>query len=270
MDRPESTYEALHTMVAKQSDQISLDLSTEVARIVDGLESLALRKTPTPRFTLFSSFPPEIRDMIWSFSLPSDTQEVCLLEKDDDGMINTSPIIWVKFPVIMHVCQEARNLAKLYLQFRYWEDGKCWLPCRNFRPDLDMYVLTPKAPLSSEIAATLRYVALDARPNRDRQVMFLNALPHLKNLETLSLMSTIPATLEAYHKKHKLRPLRRVTPITFPEQMLRWIIRWRESLNNLAKNRLSVWDDDTKAAFWDEEKQALKIQIKIDLLIHYT
>ncbi|KAI0131393.1 hypothetical protein F4814DRAFT_405854 [Daldinia grandis] len=208
--------------------------------------------------------------MIWSFSLPPDTQEVCLLEKDDDGIIDTSPIIWTKFPVIMHVCQEARNVAKLYLQFRYVEEAQCALPCRNFRPDLDTYVLTPKAPLSSEIAAELRYAALNAQPNSYRQVMFLNALPHLKNLETLYLMYTIPAKLESYHRMYKLMPLRRTTPIRLPELMQRSVIRWRESLENLVKNRLSTWDDDVKATIWDEEKQVLKLQIEIDLFIHYT
>ncbi|KAI1651249.1 uncharacterized protein F4817DRAFT_312080 [Daldinia loculata] len=266
MERLEVTYEALRATIAKQSNQTGLDLGREA--IIENGVSLEL-STP-PCFTLFSSFPPEIRDMIWSFSLPPDTQEVCLLEKDDDGMTDTSPIIWTKFPAIMHVCREARNIAKLYLQFRYWEEGQCMLPCRHFRPDLDMYVLTPKAPLSSEIAAKLRYAALDAMPNSYRQVMFLNALPYLKNLETLYLMHTLPINLEPYNKIGKLKPLMKATPNKLPEQMQRSVVRWRESLSTLAKNRLSTWNDDIKAAIWDDEKQALKLHVEMDVFIHYN
>ncbi|KAI2778805.1 hypothetical protein F4815DRAFT_501004 [Daldinia loculata] len=246
MDRLEVTYEALRATIAKQSNQNGLDLGREA--IIENGISLEL-STP-PRFTLFSSFPPEIRDMIWSFSLPPDTQEVCLLEKDDDGMTDTSPIIWTKFPAIMHVCREARNIAKLYLQFRYWEEGQ--------------------SPLSSEIAAKLRYAALDAMPNSYRQVMFLNALPYLKNLETLYLMHTLPINLEPYNKIGKLKPLMKATPNKLPEQMQRSVIRWRESLSTLAKNRLSTWNDDIKAAIWDDEKQALKLHVEMDVFIHYN
>ncbi|KAI1657488.1 hypothetical protein F4813DRAFT_389665 [Daldinia decipiens] len=267
MDRLEATYEALRATIVKQSDQPDLDLDWE-AVIENGITSLA---PPTPpRFDLFSSFPPEIRDMIWSFSLPPDTQEVCLLEKDNDGMVDTSPIIWTKFPAIMHVCREARNIAKLYLQFRHWEEGQCELPCRNFRPDLDVYVLTPHAPLSCEIAEKLRYAALDAKANSYRQVMFLNALPYLKNLETFYLMHTLPIKMEPHHRIRKLRPLMKSTPNKLPEQMQREVIRWRDSLNNLAKNRLSTWDDDIKAAIWDNEKQVLKLNIEIEVFVHFN
>ncbi|KAI1480462.1 hypothetical protein F4774DRAFT_84489 [Daldinia eschscholtzii] len=253
----QTAYAALAAAFTDQSRVYRL-LSSEGAIIKDD--------TSPARFIFFSSFPVEIRDMIWGLSLPPDERELWFLQ-ESDTFANRFPVFWTKFPAIMHACREARIFCQKRLQFEYLPDLTCAVPSRPFRPDLDMCVLAPGATLPLGLTAQLQYVALDGQASTSNQRLFVNALPYLKSLQTLYLIFITRVPMGIRRRMRKLRQLTDTAP--YERHGESTATYWRENLADLVKERLDKWDDDVKAVFWDDEKQMLKLNIETDYYIRY-
>ncbi|KAI1630609.1 hypothetical protein F4809DRAFT_654685 [Biscogniauxia mediterranea] len=124
-----------------------------------------LPPSPLPRFTRFTSLPPEIRYMIYDLVLPADVPELYILQADkipptitttttttttttngtdtDTGTTRPGaakdapphPTVYTAYPVLMHVSREARReldldiVAQVLVEYQRppGEDGPCWV-----------------------------------------------------------------------------------------------------------------------------------------------
>ncbi|EQB55758.1 hypothetical protein CGLO_04277 [Colletotrichum gloeosporioides Cg-14] len=90
-----------------------------------------------------SVFPPEIRAMVWKFSLPDDVPEVCIFQKPSiyATALFSTLVVDTAFPALVHVCRETRyfvfNTNISGISFRYSDLAGCDTPYRPFRNELD-------------------------------------------------------------------------------------------------------------------------------------
>ncbi|KAI8962080.1 hypothetical protein F5Y11DRAFT_347899 [Daldinia sp. FL1419] len=214
-------------------------------------------------FTIFSSLPAELRQMIWEFSLPHDSERTYLPDITD-YKATTFPMLWIEFPVIMWVCQEARYIAKLFTRFQYWEDARCEIPYRPFRPETDVWILRHSTPSSFKLLEHLHNVAFEfyAAPK------FLDLLPRLKNMRTLYIVEIFK--LEARKRRSMCLLIQyRRNPIISHGIIWENKIRHKEKeIGEFIRDTLDV-GDGFEAAFWDSENKALKLNIEIGHFSYY-
>ncbi|KAF0320191.1 hypothetical protein GQ607_012612 [Colletotrichum asianum] len=90
-----------------------------------------------------SVLPPEIRAMVWKFSLPDDVPEVCVFQKPSiyATSVFSTLVVDTAFPALVHVCRETRyfvfNTKISGITFRYSDLAGCDTPYRPFRNELD-------------------------------------------------------------------------------------------------------------------------------------
>ncbi|KAF5492017.1 hypothetical protein CGCS363_v010939 [Colletotrichum siamense] len=90
-----------------------------------------------------SVLPPEIRAMVWKFSLPDDVPEVCIFQKPSifATSVFSTLVVDTAFPALVHVCRETRyfvfNTKISGIPFRYSDLAGCDTPYRPFRNELD-------------------------------------------------------------------------------------------------------------------------------------
>ncbi|KAH9238022.1 hypothetical protein K456DRAFT_1721613 [Colletotrichum gloeosporioides 23] len=90
-----------------------------------------------------SVLPPEIRAMVWKFSLPDDVPEVCVFQKPSiyATSVFSTLVVDTAFPALVHVCRETRyfvfNTKISGISFRYSDLAGCDTPYRPFRNELD-------------------------------------------------------------------------------------------------------------------------------------
>ncbi|KAI1807795.1 hypothetical protein F4811DRAFT_416670 [Daldinia bambusicola] len=226
--------------------------------------------TKPAHFTLFPSLPIELRYMIWEFSLPPDEREVWF-QRDRENQFPSFPL---GFPVAMHVCQESRAFVRQRLQF-YRSPAKPYeIPCRAFRPDFDIWMLSGRLLLSDsmplEMSEKLQYVAVNGLAAISEKKRLVRALPYLKSLKTLHIIFTTDVPLQRGRRPYKL--LQRVRSA----EELPWGCShkdepeiWRAYLADLAKELLPEWDDDTKATLWDDEKQTFRFNFESDYYFYF-
>ncbi|KAH8891247.1 hypothetical protein GQ53DRAFT_841630 [Thozetella sp. PMI_491] len=98
-------------------------------------------------FPRFSELAYELRMLIWSFSCPKPTREVCIAQSQNipklvNGKLQAEPlIVQPAFPALAHVCHESRQLA---IEGKLGEtrlvpnaEAACLVPTRPFDPSLD-------------------------------------------------------------------------------------------------------------------------------------
>ncbi|KAK8042482.1 hypothetical protein PG994_012965 [Apiospora phragmitis] len=91
----------------------------------------------------FNTIPPEIRQAIWKFALPDDEPEVCIMWPLRPAGFNKTVeplVVDTAFPVLMHVCREARDFAlspHSGIAFRHSKQAGHKVPYRRFRPEMD-------------------------------------------------------------------------------------------------------------------------------------
>ncbi|KAH6648054.1 hypothetical protein BKA67DRAFT_404341 [Truncatella angustata] len=120
----------------------------------------------------------ELRAMIWDAAMPGDISETCILQLPQPATIHDahpselpphhdaaqgpSPPLLVDtaFPLLMHVCRESRQHAMKRTKFRHEPAAHAMVPCRPFRPELDvLYVPDPGSPPPAPLE-TARHVAV--------------------------------------------------------------------------------------------------------------
>ncbi|KAI0873644.1 hypothetical protein GGS24DRAFT_380463 [Hypoxylon argillaceum] len=133
---------------------------------------------PATDFSLhFNSLPAEIRQMIWKEAALTSMENPELLilvpRSVRLGMYSANkstplPPVNTAFPAVMHVNREARHIALMYtkmIDIGPYPWGKCLVPQRPFRPDIDtLYVSrthNPAQEFRSEDMEKVQHLALD-------------------------------------------------------------------------------------------------------------
>ncbi|KAI2621223.1 hypothetical protein GGR54DRAFT_93222 [Hypoxylon sp. NC1633] len=184
---------------------------------------------PEASFTLFNDLPIELRRLIWEQALPEDAPEVCIpwpLEENlgewDPGTDVSSTftakradyldplLVDTGFPVLMHVCHEAREIALSRTRLRHSPLAGCPVPFRAFRPDLDtLYVSvcrpsTLLAPRWGLYPSGTRHLALDLHSAKDGS--FLWVLVGNPRLDVHSISFVVPARKAILDAAARFRP----------------------------------------------------------------
>ncbi|TQN72966.1 hypothetical protein CSHISOI_02479 [Colletotrichum shisoi] len=159
-------------------------------------------------FHTFGDLPPEIRVLIWAFSLPESEPEVCIAQPTGDAP--HSLVVYTAFPVIMHVCHEARqfvqNTRLSGIDFASsgsaYTTAGCPVPFRPFRPELDTLFCQNTGPaaledISSEddlepILQETRHLAISGKREYINLVAWV-LLFYFPKLETLSVVVGDPS-----------------------------------------------------------------------------
>ncbi|KAI1506237.1 hypothetical protein F5X99DRAFT_127887 [Biscogniauxia marginata] len=176
--------------------------------------SLSSSLSLPPRFTRFTSLPPEIRYMIYDLALPPDVPELYILQADKIPPTTTAntgtaagpgaekvtpphPTVYTAYPVLMHVSREARTFAQSRTQLRWSAGAQCAVPHRAFRADLDVLYISwfsfmavfrrPELFLAAELVARLQHVAVDMilTTNLHRLVQKFRQLRALRTLRVV-------------------------------------------------------------------------------------
>ncbi|KAI0843388.1 hypothetical protein F5Y06DRAFT_291298 [Hypoxylon sp. FL0890] len=174
------------------------------------------------RFGLFTSLPPEIRIIIWTFALPRDVPELCFPQPA--GILEfTSPTVYTNYPAIIHVCREARCLAQSKIRLTYSSKTKCIVPHRPFRPELDIvYIAVSRGRdpdglpslymipdlWDSELAKQVQHVVITPEDASLRRMwaQVANALRYLPKLRTIHVAFTPSSEVEGRARHLTLQP----------------------------------------------------------------
>ncbi|KAI1341860.1 hypothetical protein F5Y15DRAFT_413782 [Xylariaceae sp. FL0016] len=179
------------------------------------VEELVEENRSPPCFPKLNALPPELRHMIWTLALPSDTSEILVLQvhkhrrttsetsgsSGDDILAEppepSHPLAHTGYPVHMHVCRESRLLAQSQTQLEYSPVARCKVPVRRFRPELDVLYIgwflflsffrRPEYFYGMHFIKTLRHIAIDVVLTTNPGGL-VEALRHLKALETLHIV----------------------------------------------------------------------------------
>ncbi|KAH9990548.1 hypothetical protein F4779DRAFT_256963 [Xylariaceae sp. FL0662B] len=259
-------------------------------------------------FSCFSSLPPEIQSKIWEFTLPIDIPEVHIW----GGFTRAAKYpnsVFTDYPVIMHVCRDARHIAELKVGWDHtyksnWESDTTSEPgiseqgqrlvCRTFQSDLDtVYVswseielFAMKISIDRKFAANIQHLAVEARHVADEEYMG-NALRHLKNLRTLSMVFEEVGSLytdsQVTFVESLGRPrLRQFTPEELqsiilapegtpwtPRSLDEYIRDTHGKIQELMKNAVPTWGYGVDVSTWDRGTQTLKLEIKAKVFEYY-
>ncbi|KAI1346149.1 hypothetical protein F5Y01DRAFT_322046 [Xylaria sp. FL0043] len=175
------------------------------------MEALQLPQTSTsgqahlaetsPRFTLFSSLPPELRQNIWAVYVESLEDRSEVLIHEPSGFVRSSgsstPTVYTGFPVPMHVNSEARAIAQKRLTFVECPRAPCMVPVRPFRPELDVlfipweawrsFFLLKELHYGNVWLSTVQHVAVDICVSNNFTAFF-RQVHHIPSVRTLRLL----------------------------------------------------------------------------------
>ncbi|KAI0457603.1 hypothetical protein F5B21DRAFT_512603 [Xylaria acuta] len=140
---------------------------------------------------LFSSFPPELRQIIWGMFMDSldDTSELLIHEPSNfhqpSGLM--TPTVYTGFPALSHVNREAHYIAQTRASFVDCPSAQRMVPVRLFRPELDLQHLAVDICLSTNFYAFFR------QAHSLRTLRFLVLSEH--GFFNLSLMLILPTLI---------------------------------------------------------------------------
>ncbi|KAI0970429.1 hypothetical protein F4678DRAFT_480629 [Xylaria arbuscula] len=154
-------------------------------------------------FTLFSSLPPELRQIIWGLLIDSlqDIPELLIHEPSDFLRSSNSitPKVYTGFPALLHVNLEARSIAQKRFSFVDCPRAGCMVPVRLFRLDLDVLYIPWEAWRSFFLLKEFHYGA--------------NWLSHLQHIAVdICLSTNLTAFFRQAHHIPSVRTLQFVLP----------------------------------------------------------
>ncbi|KAK6072062.1 hypothetical protein SCUP515_07621 [Seiridium cupressi] len=176
---------------------------------------------------MLMDLPCELKAMIWDESMPDNISEVCILlhQADCTGQSGTqfygTLTVDTAFPVIMHVCNEARHYAMKHTRFRYSPAARIMVPFRLFQPELDVLYIeaihnsaSMRAIQDMSLSGIVQHVALNcwkplcvATPLRPSSAMSVfSSFPMVK---TLSIVLPSSEGVPSRRKLYPLTPTRR-------------------------------------------------------------
>jgi hypothetical protein len=277
------------------------------------------------RFLRFNDFPAEIRCLIWEHAVPDDVPEVHIL-KPSSQRPHARPMVDVAFPAVMHASQEARAACRRRLRMRVHHcesppgpapddagDGDggsskpppplllgrrpppvaIEVPCREFRPDLDVMFIgahnfyaffnRPEF-FYGGMVRRLRHVAVDIvlATSAGR---IANVLRFLDSLETVSVVFEQPGQrhgagqallLQRSTAARRCR-LRALTADECESTVVSdrprardyqpvplYLSNVKREVEHTTKQLLPALEGEARVALWDYEKRKLSSRLKFD------
>ncbi|GKT61979.1 hypothetical protein ColTof4_02393 [Colletotrichum tofieldiae] len=247
-------------------------------------------------FHLFGDLPPEIRALIWNFSLPEDEPEVCIPQPTCDTP--QSLVVYTAFPVLMHVCYESRQFVQnsRLSGINFISSGSsaiaagCPAPFRSFRPELDILFCQNKGPAALDdvsgedelepILQETRHLAISGEKEYINLVAWV-LLFYFPKLETLSVVvgdPSLDSCFESYFDAPKTRcKLRRISDeharstiwgakkavdvgIWEPVHLSDCMVQYTGELEKLMAECLEDMDRTIRKShqWWDDEAKAIR------------
>ncbi|KAH8677883.1 hypothetical protein BX600DRAFT_431197 [Xylariales sp. PMI_506] len=247
-------------------------------------------------FPRFSELPAEIRCMVWEAALPEDVSEVYILKPYLNRPNVALPKVDICFPTGTRVCRESRDISMRRLQTRPSPEAGIKIPCRDFRPELDvLYVgafnfypfFSRPEFFYGGLVHRLQHMAVDIvlTSTHDR---IPNVFQHLNRLRTLTVVFGQPhGNHRAGEALHLSYPIRRCRLRDFTNEELgsarvgnpdprvvsyrpvgEYLAGLRQDLEDRTREFLPSWGD-IDISVWDHDKQKLNLDIKVQTLMEY-